>query len=51
VTRARTVEPLAVEHVRSSFFEQFPPGTVASDCALLMRRVPHAWHARAPLAG
>jgi hypothetical protein len=40
------VEPLAVEFVRSSFFEDsalFPPGSVEFDCALLMRDVPHRW--------
>lgn len=48
-TAAWKVEPLAVHHVRSSFFEQpdrFPPGTVALDNALLMRRIAHEWHSR-----
>jgi hypothetical protein len=48
VTRAWAVEPLAVEQVRSSYFADarlFPPGAVAFDCALLMRDVPHEWHA------
>ncbi|MCI0399504.1 MAG: DUF2071 domain-containing protein [Chloroflexi bacterium] len=43
------VQPLAVEHVVSSFFEQpelFPPAAVAFDCALLMQQIPHRWHSR-----
>jgi hypothetical protein len=43
------VEALAVEEVHSSFFENaasFPPGSVEFDCALLMRGIRHAWHAR-----
>jgi hypothetical protein len=43
------VEPLAVERVESSFFEdrsRFPPGSVQLDCALLMRGIEHEWHAR-----
>jgi Uncharacterized conserved protein (COG2071) len=46
------VEPLAVEEVHSSFFENpvaFPPGSVEFDCALLMRGIRHAWHAREDL--
>jgi hypothetical protein len=46
------MEPLAVEEVHSSFFEQasvFPPGSVEFDCALLMRGIRHAWHAREDL--
>ncbi len=46
------VEPLAVEEVHSSFFEDaavFPPGSVEFDCALLMRGIRHAWHAREDL--
>jgi len=46
------LEPLAVEHVESSFFEdqrRFPPGAVQFDCALLMRRIHHEWHARTRL--
>jgi len=42
------VEPLAVERVASSFFEdtgQFPLGSTAFDCALVMRGVRHSWHA------
>jgi hypothetical protein len=46
------VEPFAVTHVTSSFFNntaQFPTGTVAFDCALLMRGIAHEWHRREPL--
>ena len=41
------VEPLDVQFVRSSFFDdpdQFPPGTIHFDCALLMRNIEHEWH-------
>jgi hypothetical protein len=43
------VQPLAVGHVESSFFEDrtlFPAGSVEFDCALLMRGIQHEWHAR-----
>ncbi|MEM1228214.1 MAG: DUF2071 domain-containing protein [Planctomycetota bacterium] len=43
------VEPIEVDHVESSYFEdesQFPPGSVEFDCALLMRGVRHEWHGR-----
>ena len=43
------VEPLAVDAVESSFFDdrrRFPAGSAVFDCALLMRRVTHEWHAR-----
>jgi Uncharacterized conserved protein (COG2071) len=46
------VEPLAVEEVRSSFFEDeslFPNGSVELDCALLMRGIEHEWHGRPDL--
>lgn len=46
------VEPLAVTHVQSSFFDdprRFPPGAAAFDCALVMRAIAHAWHVREPL--
>ncbi|MFO1020368.1 MAG: DUF2071 domain-containing protein [Planctomycetales bacterium] len=42
-------EPLAVQHVRSSFFDNrdlFPEGSAEFDCALLMRNIPHEWHAQ-----
>lgn len=46
------VEPLAVEHVRSSWLEErarFPDGTVLFDSALMMRGIEHEWRAHAPL--
>jgi len=47
------VQPLAVDKVESSFFEDgtlFPPGSVEFDCALLMRRIEHEWHGRGKLS-
>jgi hypothetical protein len=44
-----TVQPLAVEAVQSSYFDDrtsFPEGSAQFDCALLMKAVPHEWHAR-----
>ena len=46
------VEPLEVEEVRSSFFDDpalFPPGSIAFDCALLMRGIDHEWHGKTDL--
>jgi len=46
------VEPLAVSHVRSSFFEDetlFPPGTAELDSGLLMSDLPAVWKARQTL--
>jgi hypothetical protein len=46
------VQPLAVEKVESSFFEDralFPPASVEFDCALLMRGIDHEWHGRETL--
>ena len=46
------VEPLEVEEVRSSFFDDpkvFPPGSIQFDCALLMRGIEHEWHGQADL--
>lgn len=46
------VSPLAVERVESSFFRdesRFPRGSVAFDCALLMRNIVHEWHAASEL--
>jgi hypothetical protein len=43
------VQPLAVEKVESSFFEDknlFPPASVKFDCALLMRGIEHEWHGK-----
>lgn len=46
------VEPLAVTHVQSSFFDDrdtFPAGSVTFDNALLMRGIEHEWHSRESL--
>jgi hypothetical protein len=46
------VEPLEVDEVRSSFFEDvalFPKGSIEFDCALLMRGIEHEWHGKADL--
>jgi hypothetical protein len=46
------LEPLAVTAVRSSFFEdrsRFPAGSVAFDCALVMRNIRHEWRAHRPM--
>lgn len=43
------MEPLVVEHVESSFFNDgrlFPPGTATFDSAFLMRDIPHHWVGR-----
>jgi hypothetical protein len=45
-TRQWRMQPLAVEAVESSFFNDaslFPPGSAEFDCALLMREVEHEW--------
>lgn len=49
VTSQWSVRPLAAGSVRSSFFDDpsaFPAGSARFDCALVMRDVPHEWHAR-----
>ncbi len=41
------VEPLQMERVRSSFFDDvraFPPGSANFDCGLVMRNIPVKWH-------
>lgn len=46
------VEPLEVEEVRSSFFEDealFPKGSIEFDCALLMRGIEHEWQGKSDL--
>lgn len=46
------VEPLEVEEVHSSFFEDealFPKGSIAFDCALLMRGIKHEWYGKSDL--
>jgi hypothetical protein len=48
------VEPLAVEAVQSSYFDdraKFPEGSTTFDCALLMRGIEHEWHTREDLYG
>jgi hypothetical protein len=44
------VEPLSVESVRASFFEQLPDDAVAFDNALLMRDIGHEWQPRRSFA-
>ena len=46
-THGWSVEPLQIEQVHSSYFAdeaRFPKGSVAFDCALVMRNVGHEWH-------
>jgi hypothetical protein len=46
------VQPLVVEKVESSFFEdreRFPPGSVSFDSALVMQHIDHEWHGRESL--
>jgi hypothetical protein len=46
-THGWRVEPLAVESINSSFFNNataFPAGSVTFDHALIMRNLPHHWH-------
>ncbi len=46
------VEPLAVESVESSYFDdlaRFPPTSIEFDCALLMRNIAHEWHGQRDL--
>jgi uncharacterized protein YqjF (DUF2071 family) len=48
------VEPLAVDEVESSYFadpRRFPPGSVAFDCALLMRNIDHEWRLAPEVSG
>lgn len=47
-TEEWAVEPMAVDRVRSGFFEgeRFAEDEVAFDCALLMRDIHHAWRQR-----
>ena len=45
-TQSWSVAPLAIDRVRSSYFEDaasFPKGSVEFDCALVMRNIPHEW--------
>jgi hypothetical protein len=46
------VEPLLVDEVQSSFFEDvslFPKDSIEFDCALLMRGIEHEWHGKSDL--
>ncbi len=46
------IEPMAIERIQSSFFENrelFPAGSAIFDSAFLMRNIPHEWHARGKL--
>ena len=46
------LEPLEIETVASSFFEdhsRFPESSVEFDSVLLMRGIPHQWHACPPI--
>ncbi|HEY4260683.1 MAG TPA: DUF2071 domain-containing protein [Schlesneria sp.] len=48
------VQPLAVDEVQSSFFDNeafFPKGSIEFDCALLMQGIEHEWHSRPDLCG
>ena len=47
------VQALKVSRIRSSVFDdtaKFPPGSIAFDHALLMRDIPHQWHAAKALS-
>ena len=46
------VSPVEIDRVASTFFDDraaFLPGSIAFDCALLMRDIAHEWHARGTL--
>ncbi len=46
-TQEWSIAPLRVASVASSYFadaSQFPPGSIAFDCALIMRNIAHEWH-------
>jgi hypothetical protein len=45
-TESWIVEPLAVEQAHSTYFADpamFPVGSIAFDCGLIMRNIPHEW--------
>jgi hypothetical protein len=51
-THTWSVAPLAIDKVFSSYFAdptRFPAGTIAFDCALIMRNIAHEWQAGAPM--
>jgi len=53
LTDSWSVQPLAIHEARSSFFERIEssaPGSVRFDNALIMRNVPHEWHALSQLS-
>ena len=51
-TESWSVAPLAIERVRSSYFDDaalFPQGSINFDCALVMRNIPHTWEMAADM--
>jgi hypothetical protein len=51
-THTWMVAPLAIDRVFSSYFadeSMFPAGTIAFDCALIMRNIAHEWQAGTPM--
>jgi hypothetical protein len=47
-TESWKVEPLTIEQARSTYFDDpamFPSGSIAFDCGLIMRNIPHEWEA------
>jgi hypothetical protein len=51
-TTSWSVQPFEVTELHSSFFEskaEFSAGSAEFDHALLMRDIPHEWHALRPL--
>lgn len=51
-TESWKVAPLAMDRVRSSYFEDaasFPKGSIEFDCALVMRNIPHQWEMAADM--
>ena len=51
-TKNWTVQPLRIESVESSYFadqSRFPAGSIAFDCALIMRDIAHEWHSAAEM--
>lgn len=51
-TESWSVAPLAIDRVSSSYFENptlFPKGSIAFDCGLVMRNIPHVWEVAADM--
>jgi hypothetical protein len=51
-THSWSVAPLAMSRVFSSYFAdeaKFPAGSIAFDCALIMRNIAHEWQAGTPM--